>query len=37
MPQETLFVIIAILIPFVVFALVLAWSDYRSRNASRSQ
>lgn len=37
MPQETLLVIIAIVLPFVVFALVLAWSDYRSRNPSRSQ
>ncbi len=35
MPQETLLVIIAITVPFVIFALVLAWSDYRSRNSPR--
>lgn len=37
MPQETLLAIIAIIIPFIVFALVLAWSDYRSRNSPRPQ
>lgn len=37
MPQETLLVVIAILVPFIIFAVVLAWSDYRSRNTSRQQ
>ncbi len=37
MPQETLLAIIAITVPFIVFALVLAWSDYRSQDSSRSQ
>jgi hypothetical protein len=37
MPQETLLAIIAITIPFIVFALVLAWSDYHGRNSHRPQ
>jgi|DewCreStandDraft_4_1066084.scaffolds.fasta_scaffold12835_9 hypothetical protein len=37
MPQETLFAIVAVSIPFVIFALVLAWSDYHSRDSSQSR
>jgi multisubunit Na+/H+ antiporter MnhC subunit len=37
MPQETALVIAAIVIPFIVFALVLAWSDYRARNLPNPQ
>jgi hypothetical protein len=33
MPQETLLVIAAITIPFIIFALVLAWADYRTRKS----
>jgi uncharacterized membrane protein YozB (DUF420 family) len=32
MPRETAIVIAAIIVPFVLFGLVLAWSDYRSRH-----
>lgn len=37
MPKETLLVVLAITVPFIIFALVLAWADYRSRNALRPQ
>ncbi len=33
MPTETLIAIIAIATPFVIFALVLGWTDFRSRDA----
>lgn len=31
MPQETVYIVIAIAVPFILFALTLAWGDYQTR------
>jgi uncharacterized membrane protein YozB (DUF420 family) len=35
MPRETAIIIAAICVPFVVFALVLAWGDYWTRGKDK--
>jgi hypothetical protein len=35
MPTETIYVVIAIVVPFVIFAMALAYADYQTNVAKR--
>lgn len=35
MPRENVFMMIAITVPFIVFALTLAWGDFQTRQRNK--